>query len=494
MAPEPLDASLRALWFDPTVPILLALLGALLSWWVTMRLTGDRVCGMLLLVAYGLKVLLAFGFYYVAYFGWHMLGDSQLGWLHAGPDGFWSFSDDAQAYHNYAATMVRAWEGQAQHSEIFFGNWAFVVYMALVYRGLGIHPLTISVFNAWYGTVAALAAWLMLRQLKVEAPRRRLGVGLVALWPSFVLWSSQSMKESLILALILVALSQVMILTRLRPINVWTWLGLSILLGSGVWSLVLFRGYIGRCIVVALVVMGSWRVLQSIAAKKLAPVVRILGTIGVVALAMQLAGRADPIGFALQHALRPPYHSAPSAPESLESPTAPPASPPASASQPDPSVNLLQHVVDEVSGRRQGFVSTGGDSLVDQEVNFRRPIDLLGYLPRALSLALFAPFPRQWVEAAWHGSIGQVLAALDVLLIYWLLVSVLIASVRHGVRVSAEGLLLLGFSALVALPMCLTVANFGTLFRLRLQFLLPLVLLMSSALPYGRQRLAPTCT
>jgi len=48
---------------------------------------------------------------------------------------------------------------------------------------------------------------------------------------------------------------------------------------------------------------------------------------------------------------------------------------------------------------RQGFITTGGYSLVDPKVKLSQPTEVFTYLPRGMSLALFAPFPWQWLDS-----------------------------------------------------------------------------------------------
>lgn len=126
---------------------------------------------------------------------------------------------------------------------------------------------------------------------------------------------------------------------------------------------------------------------------------------------------------------------------------------------------------------RYGFISTGGYSVVDAAVKLDRPARVFAYLPRGISLTLLAPFPRQWVETGGRTRHLRAFAAAEMLLIY-LLVGGLLVRLRQFHRHPGVLTGALGFFILVTmLLMGLTVANVGTLFRLRLQFLLPLLLL-----------------
>ena len=126
---------------------------------------------------------------------------------------------------------------------------------------------------------------------------------------------------------------------------------------------------------------------------------------------------------------------------------------------------------------RQSFVADGGYALVDAHVDISDPWKLLRYLPRALLLGFFSPLPWQWFDA--HGSTGpmRILAGLEVLLIY-ALTPAFVLGVGQVLRSrSREGALLLAVGFVTAIPVSLVVANIGTLFRLRLLFLLPLLII-----------------
>ena len=119
-------------------------------------------------------------------------------------------------------------------------------------------------------------------------------------------------------------------------------------------------------------------------------------------------------------------------------------------------------------------MSTGGHSAVDPKKQFRGPLDVLSYLPRGLAIAFLAPLPWQWFDAGGRVGILRPFAAIEMVLIYLLLGGVLLSLPELHKHLGVHTAVLLSFVLLVAIPMSLTVANLGTLFRLRLQFLLPL--------------------
>jgi cytochrome c-type biogenesis protein CcmH/NrfG len=132
---------------------------------------------------------------------------------------------------------------------------------------------------------------------------------------------------------------------------------------------------------------------------------------------------------------------------------------------------------------RQGFIASGGFSLVDPSVRIDSLQKMLHYLPRGLALGLLAPFPWQWFDP--HGSTGimRSLAGIEVALIYLLLPGMVLGMIRLTRQSRIERYFFLVAVSLMVISMSLVVANLGTLFRLRLQFLLPLLLCAAAGRP-----------
>jgi hypothetical protein len=133
---------------------------------------------------------------------------------------------------------------------------------------------------------------------------------------------------------------------------------------------------------------------------------------------------------------------------------------------------------------RHGFVTTGGYSQMDAQAIISSPRQLIQYLPRALVIGLLAPFPWQWFDA--RGSTGcmRTFSGVEVVLVYLLLYGL-----ARGLRTAvvkphrADRLLLLAFVVFAGCSISVVVANLGTLFRLRLQFLLPLLIIVAAGQP-----------
>lgn len=116
-------------------------------------------------------------------------------------------------------------------------------------------------------------------------------------------------------------------------------------------------------------------------------------------------------------------------------------------------------------------------SNIDLHVRFSSAGDILKYIPRALQIGLFAPFPLDWF-APGEGVASSVMRqanALEMLLIYIALFA-LIVSFRVWYK-NPQAYLALGFTLAMILSYALVVANVGTLNRMRYGFLLTIVAL-----------------
>jgi len=124
---------------------------------------------------------------------------------------------------------------------------------------------------------------------------------------------------------------------------------------------------------------------------------------------------------------------------------------------------------------REGFVSSGGHSLMDANVEISDPHALIAYLPRALAIGFFAPFPWQWFDTGGSTGYMRLFAAFEMILIYLLIPGMMYGTWNILRNRRTDGVFLLAVVILTAVPVSLVIANLGTLFRLRLQFLLLLL-------------------
>jgi hypothetical protein len=99
---------------------------------------------------------------------------------------------------------------------------------------------------------------------------------------------------------------------------------------------------------------------------------------------------------------------------------------------------------------------------------------VLRYLPRAVANVFLAPYPWQWFDIGGGTGPFRALSAVEALLLYACLGPLIVGLGSVVWRGSADALYLTVFVLAITVTLGLVVSNLGTLFRLRLESLLPL--------------------
>ena len=145
--------------------------------------------------------------------------------------------------------------------------------------------------------------------------------------------------------------------------------------------------------------------------------------------------------------------------------------------------------VQELDYRRRIQVGVGGTSVIDSAARFNSVSDVVLYLPRAFANAYLSPFPWQWTFTRGVSGIMRPVSGAEVVLIAMLLPAMVIGSWQQIMRFRPESWILILFTVAAAVSMGFLVPNAGTLFRVRLQFLVPSLILASTSLPTFAYRL-----
>jgi 4-amino-4-deoxy-L-arabinose transferase-like glycosyltransferase len=143
----------------------------------------------------------------------------------------------------------------------------------------------------------------------------------------------------------------------------------------------------------------------------------------------------------------------------------------------------LSGVFLKISATRQKFVIQydGAGSNIDVGRTFPSSSAFIAYLPRAIVIGLFAPFPASWFkQGRTLGITGSVLASFETCFIY-LLTPFALAGLWRGRR-SVHVWFLLAVILLGAAALGLVVANVGALYRMRYVFWIVYILLAASYL------------
>jgi hypothetical protein len=138
--------------------------------------------------------------------------------------------------------------------------------------------------------------------------------------------------------------------------------------------------------------------------------------------------------------------------------------------------SLWERLLRQINGRRQGFNRyLGNTSNIDSDVRFESTGELLGYLPRAAEIGLFAPFPRMWFEVGTVGRSPRIGAGIETLVMYlfYIPAAVCVWTQRRNLRMWL--VLLFALTSMIGLGF--VVANAGALFRLRYVFWMMMIVL-----------------
>ncbi|MDT4897471.1 MAG: hypothetical protein QOH25_2548 [Acidobacteriota bacterium] len=136
-----------------------------------------------------------------------------------------------------------------------------------------------------------------------------------------------------------------------------------------------------------------------------------------------------------------------------------------------------------IAALRERFITQypGAGSNIDTEVRFSGMADIISYVPRAMMIGLFAPFPPMWfARGAQTGWPGRLIGGLETFALYIIELMALIGMYHKRRQLSAWMLFAVSVTGVTALG--LVVTNVGTLYRLRFVFVILLVILSSEGI------------
>jgi 4-amino-4-deoxy-L-arabinose transferase-like glycosyltransferase len=358
-----------------------------------------------------------------------------------------SFAGDSYLYGAEAARLARilkeggpgAWAAEPERAHVRIISLLFVLFAPLFGQSpLSAEPFNLLCYVAILGLVFALGR---------EVGGRRVGLvsaGVVALWPTFLLHTTQLLKDPLFiagaLALVLIVTTW---LTRTYDRRGAAVMGALMALTTG--TLLLVRVKFGVILYGVVFVGFALLVARQLLERRLlfwnliCPA--LILTAGALApLYLVARGRPPAASYGLRAA--------------------------------------ADRAAVEVSQVRQNYVAwhPNSGSVVDGEVEFKNINDLILYLPRALAVGLWAPFPKDWVSAGrMVGLAGRLLSGVETFVIYLCELLALVCVWREPRCLAAWLLLLITTSGVTALG--LVISNVGALYRFRYLFWVLLIIL-----------------
>ena len=142
-------------------------------------------------------------------------------------------------------------------------------------------------------------------------------------------------------------------------------------------------------------------------------------------------------------------------------------------------LSVIDDAVKTMAASRLGFYTSypGAGSFVDSEVILKSMLDVILYIPRALQIGLFAPFPSMWFTTGVNPGSGamRAISGVEMAICYVLLLGLLPLIALLSARQRGVALVVIGLLTLTLVIMGMGIPNVGTLYRMRYGFLMTLV-------------------
>jgi hypothetical protein len=116
------------------------------------------------------------------------------------------FGGDANTYHLFGQSLNQSWHGDDFHNSRYIafiqsgaGARGMLYVVAAVYEVLGANIYAVQLINASVGASTAIIVYYVTQTLFNNSRVSKLAAILVAFFPSLILWSSQALKDALII-------------------------------------------------------------------------------------------------------------------------------------------------------------------------------------------------------------------------------------------------------------------------------------------------------
>jgi 4-amino-4-deoxy-L-arabinose transferase-like glycosyltransferase len=340
------------------------------------------------------------------------------------------FGGDALAYDVKAAQMVENWMGLSINPDTSFFEfdprsgiaWGMYYVTASIYYVFGRNIFAAQSFCAVIGAATAPMVYFCARKVFNNLKVARFSAIAIAVFPSFIIWSGQLLKDGLIIFLLVVAMTMVMQLQ-----SRFSYAGVMMLIVAmlGILSL---RFYIFYMVVVA--VVGSFIVGMSSTQRSMMRTAVILGVVGLALAYLGVGQRA--------------------------------------------SVELATFGrLERIQGSRADL-ARAADSGYGEDVDVSTTSGAIAALPLGFTYLMFAPFP--WQAA----NLRQAITVPEVL-VWWASMPFLIIGIIYTVRNRLRNAFsILMFSLMLTIAYSVFQGNVGTAYRQRTQIQVFLFILIGA--------------
>jgi hypothetical protein len=368
-----------------------------------------------------------------------------------------SFAVDAVDYRNWASTMATVWKSQGLsawlQTQASLHVRLYSISFALLGWLLGYNILAAEALNLFY-YLGILSFVYLLGKEVFNARTAFLASVLVGIWPSFLLHTTQLLRDPIsILCLLIILYLLTLLLNRVfvRAAAIWLVIASSLLM-TLFW---LIRGNMWNIVVIAILITGVLLVVRMLIQR------RFLGHN--VAMFVCVCITALMVPSTMKSTSMPNTQSATTA-FSLRS---------------DDYIvrkrSLISRLILQLEIRRGAFkVYEGQASNIDSDVTLRSVGDVVRYLPRAAEIGLFAPFPGFWLGGQVF-TVSRIVSGVETLVMYVFYAFAAIAVWNGRKRLSMWLILLVAISGMISLS--LAVVNLGALYRLRYFFWILMILI-----------------
>jgi len=332
----------------------------------------------------------------------------------------------------------------------------------------------------------------------------RAAAGAVALWPSFLLHTTQILKDPMcVLAMLVFVLMMTFWLTR--RLSWRRGLISGVIGGIAIGVILATRAGFWVPVILGLVLIGASLLLV----RQLRERSLFAGSVLSMAIMLLVSGGSLFLTEDILSLTRPQKSSPPAVPaaqnDGAAQPTAaaPANSQTAPVAQSSPAFSIYNQAfplhsppgrtnsfVIKVQQVRDSFAYRYKDSgtLIDPDVEFITVTDVVRYLPRAMEIGFLAPFPDKWLGAGKEvGLAGRILSGAEMLAAYGLELLALFGAWWSRKRLSTW--LLVCITVFGVTTLGLGLINVGALFRMRYAFFVLLIVLGMNGLMQICQRI-----
>ena len=373
-----------------------------------------------------------------------------------------SFAIDGESYRKQASRLATEWQTNG------FSAWLtykaplhcrlYSILFATIGRLLGYNILAAEPLNLFYYLGILTCVYFLGREL-FDARAAMLAATIIAVWPSFLLHSTQLIRDSLAI-LCLVALLFVLTVILRRELS-WRAGAVAAVAGAALVTLFwVIRGNMWMVVVLAagitiVLLLGRMLYVNKFLASNVVAIAVVMFTMLLVPSRLESTNLPG---------VRPPV--------------SPLAVPPIRQL---PSENIFSRALKQVGQRRAGFRTyRAQESNIDGDVQLTSASDVVRFIPRATVIGFFAPFPRMWVQRGSSGLATRLLSGAETLLMYFLYAAAAVCVWRNRRRIEVWLLFLVATIGTIALGT--VVMNAGALYRLRYVFWIMFIIMAADAL------------